>query len=78
MPANNPDPYTTDMLAAVIEALEGAAARLRAIQELMKLLEIKELPIRNSKNLQSKGLPKVNAFAQAAEEALTKHRLAGN
>jgi hypothetical protein len=75
MAANNPDIYTPDMIAAVVLALENSAARLRAVGELMTELKINELPIKNSKDLKSKGLPKVAAFSQAAEDAMRDHRL---
>lgn len=75
MAANNPDPYTPDALEAIAEALEGSAVRIRAVQELMKSLEYSELLIRNSKDMKSKGLPKITAFAQAAEDAVRNKRL---
>lgn len=77
MAANNPDIYTPEMLAAVIAALEGSAARIRAVQELMKSFELEKLPIRNSKEMKAKGLPKIAAFAQAAEDAIRDHQLEG-
>lgn len=77
MAANNPDPYTPEMLEAVVSALESSAARIRAVQERMKISEVKKLDIRNSKELKSKGLPKVTAFAQAAEDAMREHLLGG-
>lgn len=75
MAANNPDPYTPDMLEAIALALEGTAARIRGVQEVMKSLEYKELLIRNSKDMKAKGLPKITAFAQAAEDAVRDKRL---
>lgn len=77
MPAHKPDPYTPDMLDAVIASLREGARRLDAVRTAMQKGGIDELPINNSKNLKLKGLPKVTAFVQAAEKAMQEHQLGG-
>lgn len=75
MPRDTPERFTTDMLDAVIGTLQGECARLKAVKEAMRVLEIKEISVRNSISLKKRGLPIVISFTQAAVDSLRDQRL---
>lgn len=75
MPVYIPEEFTPEMLDAVIASLEDATARIRAVREVMRTLEIKKIPIKNSKEMKNKGLPKISLFAQAAVDAIREKQL---
>jgi len=78
MAANEPHPYTTDRLDAVIDDLTTAAGTLRVVKEKMAERGYSELMIPYHKGLKDFGLPKVKAFVRAAEDALLNHRINGD
>lgn len=75
MPTYAPEQFTPEMIEAVIDSLEDATTRLRAVQAAMKKGDIKELAIKNSREMKNRGLPKISLFAQAAIDALREHHL---
>lgn len=77
MPRDIPEPYTAEMIQAVISSLEEECARLKAVKEYMVQAEITTLEVRNSITMKKRGIPIVTAFAQAAVDALREHRLGG-
>lgn len=77
MPRDNPEPYTPDMIATVIESLQVDCARLMAVQEYMKQSGVETIQISNSLSLRKKALPMLAAFAQSAVNAIRDKRLGG-
>ena len=75
MPIYVPEEFTPEMLEAVIASLEDATARIRAVREVMRSLEIEKLSIKNSREMKNKGLPKISLFAQAAVDAIREKQL---
>lgn len=77
MSANNPEEYTQEMLVAVIDSLRNSTVRLQAVAAVMERNGVERLEIRNSIEMKSRGLPKIAAFAQAAEDAIREQQLGG-
>lgn len=77
MPVTKPEPYTAEMIAAVIAAMEEDCARLKGVKEYMTQNQVKELVLKNSKSLKTKGLPAFSAFANSAVDAVREHQLGG-
>ena len=73
MPVKPFEPYSSDRIENVVERLERAAGRLRAVATWMEEEEVEQILVTNHKSL-IKGLEFAEAFGYAAERAVDNHR----